>query len=353
MRKLLITGQRQVEIIEEPNEPLGKNAIRIKSIYNGISHGTEMNFYRGTAPAIENNIVNGLFLKKSKSESLYPIWHGYETVGEVVEVGKDVADFKVGDIAWTGSGHADIVTCETTVNGRPFFCERMPDGADMKSGIFMALAGVAFDGYLTSGIMSGESCVVFGLGCIGLICVQILHNAGVHNIIAVDPIEKRRILASEFGATQVVDPVNDDVIKYVFDESTRGKGVDVAFETSGSWKALHQSIRCCASGYGRVVALGFYQGSGTDLRLGEEFHHSTFYEIGASSILAINKRREPAVGRAWDKIRVYRTMAKMLAEGQIKTEKLLSKTYPFEQASQAYELIDKSPQDVIKVALKY
>ena len=353
MRKLLITGPRQVSIVEEPNETLTDNAIRIRSIYNGISHGTEMNFYRGTAPNFANNIEDGLFRKKSQAESEYPVWHGYETVGEVIEAGREVTNFKVGDIVWSGSGHADIVACETTEQGRPFFCERMPDGGDIKSGIFMALSGVAFDGYLTSRLMNGESAVVFGLGCIGLICVQILRNAGVSQIIAVDPIEKRRNLALEFGACAVVDPAKENVAEYVLDKETKGKGVDAVIETSGNWKALHQAIRCCASGYGRVVALGFYQGQGTDLRLGEEFHHSTFYNIGASSILAINNRREPAQGRAWDKIRVYRTMARMLAEGQIQTEKLLSRTYPFEQADEAFALIDKSPEDIIKVALKF
>lgn len=353
MRKLLITGPRQVSIVEEPNVPLTNKAIRIKSIYNGISHGTEMNFYRGTAPGIKKTIDNGLFRKKKQGDFDYPIWHGYETVGEVVEVGKEVTNFKVGDIAWTGSTHADIVTCEVTEEGRPFFCERMPDGGDIKAGVFMALAGVAFDGYLTSRLMSGERAVVFGLGCIGLLCVQILRNAGVSEIIAVDPIEMRRKLALEFGASVVIDPTKEDVAEYVIDKATKGKGVDAAIETSGNWKALHQSIRCCASGDGRVVALGFYQGEGTDLRLGEEFHHSSFYNIGASSILAINNRREPAQGRSWDRIRVYQTMAQMLAQGQLRTEKMLSRTYPFEQADEAFALIDKAPQDIIKVALTF
>ena len=236
---------------------------------------------------------------------------------------------------------------------RPFFCERMPEGGKPEMGIFLALAGVALDGYLTSRLMHGETAVVFGLGCIGLLCVQLLRNGGVSKIIAVDPIQNRRDLAMEFGATAAIDPLQTPVAEYVIDQVTQGKGVDAAIETSGNWKALHESIRCCASGYGRVVALGFYQGEGTQLRLGEEFHHSTFFNIGASSILAINNRREPAQGRAWDRIRVYHTLAQMLADGKIQTEKLLTRVYPFEQADKAFEIIDKQPQEVIKVALKF
>ena len=108
------------------------------------------------------------------------------------------------------------------------------------------------------------------------------------------------------------------------------EGVDAVIETSGCWKALHQAIRCCASGYGRVVALGFYQGQGEDLYLGHEFHHSSFYSMGASSILAINHRLNPAPGRAWDRTRVYRYSAKMLADKYLKTEGLLTCLFDFE-----------------------
>jgi threonine dehydrogenase-like Zn-dependent dehydrogenase len=132
-----------------------------------------------------------------------------------------------------------------------------------------------------------------------------------------------------------------------------GKGVDAAIETSGNWKALHEAIRYCASNYGRVVAVGFYQGGGKDLRLGEEFHHSTFYPIGASSILAINHRGEPASGRAWDRIRVYHTLVQMFGEGEIKTDSLITHKFKFEEAQKAFDLIDKHPEDIIKVVLTF
>lgn len=353
MRKLIISGPSTVSIVEEPDEPLLDTAIRIKSIYNGISHGTEMNFYRGTAPQLKYDIRDGLFLQKKESDSLYPIWHGYETVGTVVEAGKKAVNFKVGDIVWAGTCHADVCVCDTAEDKKPFFCERMPDGGDPEAGIFLALAGVAFDGYLTSGLMHGESAVVFGLGCIGLLTVQILSNAGINEIIAVDPIKKRRDLALGMGATTVVDPTEVSPAEFIIDQVMKGSGVDAAIETSGSWAALHESVRCCASGYGRVVALGFYQGQGSQLRLGEEFHHSTFYDIGASSILAINNRRDPAQGRGWDRIRIHRLLAKMLADKTIQTKQLLTCFYPFEQAEKAFQKIDKHPEDVIKVALKF
>jgi NADPH:quinone reductase-like Zn-dependent oxidoreductase len=56
-------------------------------------------------------------------------------------------------------------------------------------------------------------------------------------------------------------------------EAIAGRGADLAIEISGAYPALHDALRSVAVG-GRVVASGFYQGDGIDLRLGDEFHHN-------------------------------------------------------------------------------
>jgi len=121
MKKLVITAPFKIGYEDVPDEPLTPASIRIRSIFNGISHGTEMNFYRGTAPNLENHIDGGLFQKGKVPNTPYPIWHGYETVGKVIETGSEVGEFKVGDLVWSGNNHADISVCDTTVEGRLFF----------------------------------------------------------------------------------------------------------------------------------------------------------------------------------------------------------------------------------------
>lgn len=352
MIRLVFTGPKKIDFEQVPDEPLGPKAIRIRSILNGISHGTEMSFYRGTAPHLTHNIDGGLFQERKDSQSPYPIWHGYETVAEVIEIGSEVTEFKVGNTVWCGNAHANVSVCDTAVGKRPFFLERAPENVDPSKGIFLALSGVAYDGILTSKLRIGEAGVVSGLGCIGLICIQLMANSGIKPIIGIDPLPMRRQMALDFGADYVIDPNQGNTAEQIRDINS-GKGVDAAIETSGNWKALHEAIRCCASSYGRVVALGFYQGNGQALRLGEEFHHSTFYPMGASSILAINHRGEPAPGRAWDIIRVYHTMAEMLSDGRIKTDGLLTHKFKFEDAKKAFELIDNHPEQILKVALTF
>lgn len=353
MQEVVITGPRQVALRTVDDDAMTPVSIRVRSLYSGISHGTEMSFYQATAPHFEHEIDEGLFRKRSDETSFYPVRHGYEMVGEVIEVGSRVQGFEIGDIAWTGTtGHADTFVCDTTVDGRPFFCERAPEGADPVNGIFLALGGVAYDGHLTSRLRIGEGAVISGLGVIGLMGVQLCRLAGVRPLIAVDPIAARREVAISFGADYVIDPASGSVAEAVRDVNG-GRGVDAVIETSGSWAALNEAVRCCASGYGRVVALGFYQGAGTDLRLGEEFHHSSFFPMGASGILAINHRCAPAPGRAWDRDRIHGTVARMLGDGTLSTKGLLTHTFPQEDAAAAFALIDGHPGEIIKVALTF
>lgn len=353
MREVVITGPNQVDLQTADDEPMTPTSIRVRSLYSGISHGTEMSFYHGTAPHFDHEIEDGLFRERRDGTTFYPVRHGYEMVGEVIEVGARVQGFAVGDVAWTGNtGHADTFVCDTTIDGRPFFCERAPDGADAVDGIFLALGGVAYDGHLTSRLRIGESAVVSGLGVIGLMGVQLGRLAGIRPLIVVDPIAARREMALSLGADHAIDPASGSVAEEVL-LLNGGRGVDAVIETSGSWTALHEAVRCCASGHGRVVALGFYQGAGTDLRLGEEFHHSSFLPMGASEILAINHRSAPAEGRAWNRDRIHRNIARMLGDGTLSTMGLLTHTFPQEEAAAAFALVDHSPQDIIKVALTF
>ena len=75
--------------------------------------------------------------------------------------------------------------------------------------------------------------------------------------------------------------------------------------------------------------------------------------MGSSSILAINHRAAPAPGRAWDRDRVHRTVARMLGDGTLSTTGLLTHTFPQAEATVAFDLVDRHPEETIKVALTF
>jgi len=85
----------------------------------------------------------------------------------------------------------------------------------------------------TAEVAAGSSVAVIGCGGVGLACVQGARIAGALTIIAVDPVEARRVLALRLGATSAVDPTGDDPGQSVR-AATGGRGADYSFEAVGS-----------------------------------------------------------------------------------------------------------------------
>jgi len=106
----------------------------------------------------------------------------------------------------------------------------------------------------TANMEAGASCVVMGLGGIGMATIQGARIAGATTIIASDPVAERRAQAGAFGATRVVDPTTEDLAAICL-ELTDGIGVDYAFEAAGKAVLIEQGISLCRMG-GTTVCVG-------------------------------------------------------------------------------------------------
>lgn len=113
------------------------------------------------------------------------------------------------------------------------------------------------------------------------------------------------------------------------------------------YPALHEALRSVTVG-GRVVASGFYQGDGTGLRLGDEFHHNRVQLI-CSQIGGV----PPQLAGRWTVERLQQTFLSLVAEGQVDVESLVSHTVPVEDAAGAYVLLDERPADALQVVLEF
>jgi threonine dehydrogenase-like Zn-dependent dehydrogenase len=189
----------------------------------------------------------------------------------------------------------------------------------------------------------GDRVAVFGLGTFGLLAVQLARLNGADWIAAADPIPGRRALATPLGADRVLDPTATDVGLEL--RQLDGTGVDVAIEFSGTYPALQQAMRAVRVG-GTVVAAGFYAGG--ELRLGEEFHHNRLTLVASQGGWG-NAPREPR----WPRSRARRLAAELLADGRVRADELITHRFAFADAAQAYELVDRSPEDVLRVTLAY
>jgi S-(hydroxymethyl)glutathione dehydrogenase/alcohol dehydrogenase len=106
----------------------------------------------------------------------------------------------------------------------------------------------------TAKVETGATVVIMGLGGVGIAAVQGARLAGAAIILASDPVAERREIARQFGATHVIDPLNEDIAQRCR-ELTDNIGMDYAFETAGIAKLVETGIAVTRSG-GTTVCVG-------------------------------------------------------------------------------------------------
>ncbi len=195
---LLLKAPR--ELAFEPLElaPLGPEEVRIRTLYSGVSAGTELSQFRGTNPFMNRrwDETARLFVASAEPSWRYPIRNlGYEEAGEIMEVGSAVTGVRVGQRVFGTWGHRTHHVAKLD-----YVRDRLlPDDADPRIGIFSHIGAVALNGVHDAGIRMGDLVVVFGLGVPGQIDAQAARASGAR-VIGVDPVKERRDVALNLGA---------------------------------------------------------------------------------------------------------------------------------------------------------
>jgi threonine dehydrogenase-like Zn-dependent dehydrogenase len=282
-RILVITGPRTLDYLTRPLSGPGPDQVLVETLFSGISHGTEMNVYRGTAPqwtkrfdrerrlfvSIEHGQVETPsrgYWTPADPHWRYPLAYGYANVGRVVALGSSVTSVRAGDVVYAYQPHQSAYLAPASA------VIPLPALPNPACGVLYSNLATAYNGVLDADIRLDDTVVIFGQGVVGLLVTQFVRRTAARQIIAVDAFAHRRAMASEFGADVVLDPSADDVALRVR-EMTGGRGADVTIEVSGSYAALHEAIRTAAPNT-TVVAMSWYGGSAEPLRLADEFHHN-------------------------------------------------------------------------------
>ncbi len=318
---LYMTAPRKIEIREESPQEMGPKDARVRMLFSGISHGTEMNVYSG------------------RNARDFPQRSGYSAVGEIVEVGSEFTRAAVGDRIFHYTPHAsEFVLTE----GRPLY--PLPEGLDPKCGIFTALAGVAYNGVLESQVALGETAVVFGQGVVGLCAAFQMRRAGAATVVGVDPIGLRWEAGLRMGADTVLDPGAGDLLAR-FKDLNEGRLADVVIETSGAIPALNQALQVIQN-QSTIVALSWYSNDAAGLDLTRDFHHKRVairVAQGGSVPLYLSSR--------WTYERRARSALELLPTMPL--EALITHVVPFEEAQDAYEMVHDHPEKCIQVLFEY
>ncbi len=325
--------------------PLGPGDARVRLELAAPKHGTEAHGWSA-------NVNRGrrwhpqlrLFLDAPGEQPSRPdyVHVGNMAVGTVEEVGPAVESPRPGDRVY---GYLPVREIHQVAASR---LRPLPHGLTPESAVCVDPAHVAFVAVRDGQVRLGDDVAVFGLGAIGLLTVQAALASGARRVVAVDPLASRRERAVAMGAVAAFDPVAGDVAVAI-KEATDRQGVDVALETSGADRAVHEAIRCIRQ-CGVVVGVGWGSGTGVGLYLGEEFHvnRPTLIASQASSYWGNPDRDHPL----WDEQRAQSVCAELFRRGSLTHQGILDPIVTLEQAPETMRAIREDPARVLKIGIR-
>ena len=340
-RTAQLTADGGVETVRYEPAPLEDGFVRVRTVRSAISSGTEMTFYGRSA--------TNVYLHKRWNEELrlfepgevsmsYPLVVGYRAAGEVVE--SKSAAVPPGHRVYGTWRHTEL----TTMEARQALAQELPADLTWDDGVDIGQMGPICINAVAYGEQkqAGYPAVVFGAGVVGLLTAQIVRASGAGPVHVVDRLASRLEIAASLGLDVVDASAPDLDLAAELKRKHGSDGIPVAWECTGSPRALHQAIRVVKR-RGTVVAVGFYQGDAIGLDLGEEFHHNGV-RIACGQIGNVH----PA--ESWESLRAS-TIA-FAQDGRLALGRLPRLRLPVEEAARGFEALTR-PAEILQVALSY
>ena len=245
-----------------PEPQVGENDVKIKIRKTAIC-GTDLHIYNWDA--------------WSQKTIKTPMTIGHEYVGEIVEVGKNVTGWKIGD-AVSGEGHIVCGRCRNCLSGNGHLCKETVgvgvnrDGAFAeylvipKENVRKCEEGVSEEMYAIfdpfgnavhtalSFNMAGEDVLITGAGPIGIMAAAVCKFVGARHVVITDINDDRLELAKTLGIQHTVNTAKED-LSVIMEKLNIKEGFDIGLEMSGSEIAFNSMIDHMVHG-GRMALLG-------------------------------------------------------------------------------------------------
>lgn len=342
MKVAVMNGVGKMGFVEREIPQPADNEVLVKLEYVGIC-GSDMHYYE--TGRIGNYVVEPPFVL------------GHEPGGVVVEVGKNVTHLKVGDRVALEPGKT-CGHCEYCREGRynlcpdvVFFatppvdgvfqeyvaheaalCFKLPENVDTLEGALIEPLAVGFHAANQGGAHAGQTAVVFGAGCIGLVSMMALKAEGVSRVYVVDIMQKRLDKAMELGATGVINSMNTDVQEEI-GRLTEGKGVDLVIETAGMEVTTRQAIHITKKG-ATIVLVGY----------------SKTGEMTLPLSLALDK--ELTFKTVFRYRHIYPMAIEAVASGQVNLKGIVSNIFNFDDIQAAMDKSVSDKANIVKSVVK-
>jgi threonine 3-dehydrogenase len=267
MKALVKSKRSQGLWLEEVPEPeMGINDVKVRVLLTGIC-GTDLHIYLWDAWA--------------QSTIQVPMVIGHEFVGEIVAVGSNVADFRVGELV-SGEGHVVCGRCRNCLAGRRHLCAHTQGVGVNRAGAFAEFIvlpmsniwkhsegiktdiAAIFDPFgnavhtALSFPVLGEDVLVTGAGPIGIMAAAVAKHAGARYVVITDVNPYRLELATKVGVTMAIDPRKTS-LQEVQQKLGMREGFDVGLEMSGNASAFRDMLANMSHG-GKIALLGIPAG---------------------------------------------------------------------------------------------
>jgi predicted dehydrogenase/threonine dehydrogenase-like Zn-dependent dehydrogenase len=333
---------------------LKPGGVLVRTHYSVISAGTEgMKVREGKMSLVEKARARPDQVKKvlktarqqgvrtayrkaiNRLETLTPL--GYSLSGEVVAVGREAGEFRVGQhVACGGTGYAN----HAEVNFIPRnLVVAVPEGMTMEDAAFATIGSIALHATRQGAMQLGEMACVIGLGMMGLLVVQLLRAGGVH-VVGIDLVEDRCALARVLGAA-AAGPPEHSAVRAAVERLSGGCGADTIFLcASGSSNKPVELAVSLARDRARVVDLGKIR---MDLPWKEYYEKeidvrfSRSYGPGRYDPNYEERGIDYPVGYVrWTERRNMEAFLSLLAEKKVSVDAISSSIHPIAEAESVY-----------------
>jgi 2-desacetyl-2-hydroxyethyl bacteriochlorophyllide A dehydrogenase len=326
-RVLQFAAPGRVELAEADLPRLSDGDVLVRTLYSGISGGTELLAYRGE---VDPSLPLDDSLGALEGTFTFPFRYGYSCVGRVEESRGTLA---AGSLVFAFHPHQEAFA-------RPV-PELIPvDDLEPRLATMFPLVEASLQIALDAGPVQRQLVVVFGLGAVGLITSALLERFGAR-VLGVEPQSGRRAAAGSFGIQATTPEVIGDAVA----DMTSGRGVPVAIEASGNPSALDGALELLAH-EGTVLVASWYGLRPVLLNLGGPFHRRRL-SIRSSQVSTI----PAALSGRWDPARRRREVRRLLEE--LPLRELATHEFAFEDAQRAFTALDKGEEGLLHVALRY
>ena len=316
---------REMDLLEP-----GPTQIGIRTVYSGVSQGTERWALTGRYNHFDEDVP-----------AYYPCSPGYQGAGVVEVVGAEVDRFAVGDHAFTmgthfadpnhkypgpmQASHSGYLVVEASA------AWKVAPEVDLAGVSLFHMAGVSRSGVRITKIQPGDLVALIGLGMIGQMSGQAAKRAGAR-VIATDLISERCEAAAKYSADRVVDGSSQSLEDAVREE--KPEGADVVIDTTGI-ASMYERCRDLVRHEGKIMMQGYYADP-----IVIEFHptHLT--------------RASVTFPCGWDD-EYNDELAEDMATGRIAIEPLITHRIPYTDAAEAYELVLEHPERSLGMVLDW